>query len=124
MKKDQNVRDRDRAGYDADLVDATLDNDEFLEETAAEVAPTYRTDNGNNGEARNDAADAAGGRVTGYIALALSIISLFMLPVLLGIAGIIVGYIARRQGAAGLGAWAMGIGAVSLVLGIFITPFF
>ena len=47
-----------------------------------------------------------------------------MLPVLLGIAGIIVGYIARRQGAAGLGAWAMGIGAVSLVLGIFITPFF
>ncbi|AGN37120.1 DUF4190 domain-containing protein [Bacillus paralicheniformis] len=124
MEKDQNVRDRDRAGYDADLVDATLDNDEFLEETAAEVAPTYRTDNGNNGEARNDAADAAGGRVTGYIALALSIISLFMLPVLLGIAGIIVGYIARRQGAAGLGAWAMGIGAVSLVLGIFITPFF
>ncbi|MSN97727.1 hypothetical protein BHT95_08200 [Bacillus paralicheniformis] len=124
MEKDQNVRDRDRAGYDADLVDATLDNDEFLEETAAEVAPTYRTDNGKNGEARNDAADAAGGRVTGYIALALSIISLFMLPVLLGIAGIIVGYIARRQGAAGLGAWAMGIGAVSLVLGIFITPFF
>ncbi|MCY8009361.1 DUF4190 domain-containing protein [Bacillus haynesii] len=123
MEKDQNVRDRNRAGYDADLVDATLDNDEFLEETAAEVAPTYRTDNGDNGEARNDA-DVAGGRVTGYIALALSIISLFMLPVLLGIAGIIVGYIARRQGAAGLGAWAMGIGAVSLVLGIFITPFF
>ncbi|MCY8093411.1 DUF4190 domain-containing protein [Bacillus haynesii] len=123
MEKDKNVRDRDRAGYDADLVDATLDNDEFLEETAAEVAPTYRTDNGDNGEVRNDA-DAAGGRVTGYIALALSIISLFMLPVLLGIAGIIVGYIARRQGAAGLGAWAMGIGAVSLVLGIFITPFF
>ena len=55
---------------------------------------------------RNDA-DAAGGRVTGYIALALSIISLFMLPVLLGIAGIIVGYIARRQGAL---AWSMGNG--------------
>jgi len=34
MEKDQNVRDRDRAGYDADLVDATLDNDEFLEETS------------------------------------------------------------------------------------------
>ena len=38
MERDQNVRDRNRAGYDADLVDATLDNDEFLEETAAEVA--------------------------------------------------------------------------------------
>ena len=54
----------------------------------------------------------------------LSIISLFVLPVLLGAAGIIVGYIARRRGAQGLGAWAMGIGVVSLVLGIFIIPFF
>ncbi|MEC1261193.1 DUF4190 domain-containing protein [Bacillus swezeyi] len=125
MEKERKVQDRGRNGYDADLVDATLDNDEFLEETAAEVAPQpYRAENGRNGEAGNDDANVAGGRVTGYIALALSIISLFMLPVLLGIAGIIVGYIARRQGAAGLGAWAMGIGAVSLVLGIFIAPFF
>ncbi|MFN2745312.1 MULTISPECIES: hypothetical protein [Bacillus] len=124
MDRDQKTR--NRAGYDADLVDATLgDNDEYLEETAAEVAPQpYRAENGRDREAVNGDADAAGGRVTGYIALALSIISLFMLPVLLGIAGIIVGYIARRQGAAGLGAWAMGIGAVSLVLGIFIAPFF
>ena len=46
-----------------------------------------------------------------------------MLPVLLGACGIIVGYIARRRGAGALGGWAMGIGIVSLVLGIFITPF-
>lgn len=64
------------------------------------------------------------GRGIGYAALAISIISLFVLPVLLGACGIIVGYIARRRGAGALGGWAMGIGIVSLVLGIFITPFF
>ncbi|KKB74570.1 MULTISPECIES: hypothetical protein [Bacillus] len=124
MERGQNVNDHNRDRYDSNLVDANLDRDDFLEETAAEVAPQpYRTEKSDNG-ARDRDADAAGGRITGYIALALSIISLFMLPVLLGIAGIIVGYIARRQGAAGLGAWAMGIGAVSLVLGIFVAPFF
>lgn len=123
MERGQNVNDHNRDRYDSNLVDANLDRDDFLEETAAEVAPQpYRTEKRDNG-ARDRDADAAG-RITGYIALALSIISLFMLPVLLGIAGIIVGYIARRQGAAGLGAWAMGIGAVSLVLGIFVAPFF
>ncbi|MCF7617785.1 DUF4190 domain-containing protein [Bacillus sonorensis] len=124
MEKERNVNDQNNDRYNNDIVDASLDRDDFLEETAAEVAPEpYRAEN-RNGEAGGNDAGAAGGRVTGYIALALSIISLFMLPVLLGIAGIIVGYIARRQGAAGLGAWAMGIGAVSLVLGIFIAPFF
>ncbi len=64
------------------------------------------------------------GRGIGYLALALSIISLFILPVILGAAGIIVGFIARRRGALGTGAWAIGIGAVSIILGIFIMPFF
>jgi uncharacterized membrane protein HdeD (DUF308 family) len=49
---------------------------------------------------------------------------LFILPVILGAAGVIVGFIARRRGANALGAWAIGIGIVSIVLGIFITPFF
>ncbi|CAN2248357.1 conserved hypothetical protein expressed in germinating spores [Bacillus subtilis] len=105
----------------------TRDNDGFFEETAAEIAEPYRaTDRSNDRD--NDRSDGnvneGEGRGIGYIALALSIISLFVLPVLLGAAGIIVGYIARRRGAQGLGAWAMGIGVVSLVLGIFIIPFF
>ncbi|MDA7026927.1 DUF4190 domain-containing protein [Bacillus sp. CLL-7-23] len=123
MEREQN-QDRHRSGYNADIVDATLNDDNYLEETAAEVAPRYGMENDRNGGTAENETSAAGGRVTGYIALALSIISLFMLPVLLGIAGIIVGFIARRQGATGIGAWAMGIGVVSVVLGIFLAPFF
>lgn len=96
-----------------------------LRKRAAEIAEPYRlADRGNDQDNDRGGGNVNEGRGIGYIALALSIISLFVLPVLLGVAGIIVGYIARRRGAQGLGAWAMGIGVVSLVLGIFIIPFF
>ncbi|WP_241156879.1 DUF308 domain-containing protein [Bacillus sp. FJAT-42376] len=99
---------------------------EYKEETAAEVAPpigSYRKEE-QYADDNHDRDGAAEGRTTGYIAIALSIISLFLLPVILGAAGIIVGFVARRKGASTLGAWAIGIGAVSLILGLFVTPFF
>ena len=104
-------------------LDQEIESD-FETETAAEIAAPVNL--------RRDYADAdsngdevvSRGKGIGFLALALSIISLFMLPVILGAAGIIVGFIARRRGANGLGAWAIGIGIVSLILGIFITPFF
>lgn len=64
------------------------------------------------------------GRGVGAFAIVLSIISLFFLPVILGAAGIIVGFIARRNGATGLGNWAIGIGALSIILTLFFSPFF
>ncbi|WP_249292482.1 DUF308 domain-containing protein [Metabacillus flavus] len=97
---------------------------EYKEESAAEIAPpigSYREEERVADDERNGAVE---GRSTGYIAIALSVISLFLLPVILGAAGIIVGFVARRKGAKTLGAWAIGIGAVSLVLGLFVTPFF
>ena len=104
-------------------LDQEIESD-FETETAAEIAAPVNL--------RRDYADVdsngdevvSRGKGIGFLALALSIISLFMLPVILGAAGIIVGFIARRRGANGLGAWAIGIGIVSLILGIFITPFF
>jgi hypothetical protein len=96
------------------------------EETAAEIAAPVSL-----GKIRNN--DNAGGKAQGkaqagtgigFLALALSILSLFVMPILFGAAGIIVGFIARSRGARGLGAWAIGIGVVSIIIGIFITPFF
>jgi hypothetical protein len=94
------------------------------EETAAEIAAPVpfirdreRVDT--DGETR-----AMGGTGLGTIALALSILSLFVMPILFGVAGVILGFVARRRGAEGLGAWAIGIGAVSIIVGIFILPFF
>lgn len=96
----------------------------FDEETAAELTEPYRARN--DSERRDDVEDVNQDNAgwIGYVALAISIISLFIFPVLLGIVGIIVGFIARRRGAQALGAWAIGIGVVSLLIGIFITPFF
>lgn len=98
----------------------------YNEETAAEIAapvPIIRgrekDDIGDNGRGR-----AVGGAGLGTVALVLSILSLFVMPILFGAAGIILGFVARRRGSEGLGAWAIGIGAVSIIIGIFILPFF
>lgn len=95
---------------------------DYLEETSAEMAAPvsfgqgYEKENGTNTE--------AGGTGIGFAAIILSILSLFVAPVLFGAAGIVLGFVARRRGAQGLGSWAIGIGAISIVLGMFILPFF
>lgn len=100
---------------------------EYREENAAEIAAPVTlsrkkydklTDRSKDGE------ESRAGTGVGYLALALSIISLFVIPILFGAAGIVLGFIARGKGASGLGAWAIGIGIVSIVIGLFITPFF
>lgn len=98
----------------------------FMEETAAEVAVPVAA-SGNYAERNRleaEREDAGEGTGVGWGALILSILSLFFLPVLLGAAGVILGFIARRRGASTLGAWAIGIGIVSIVIGVFILPFF
>ncbi|MBB5324726.1 membrane protein insertase Oxa1/YidC/SpoIIIJ [Anoxybacillus tepidamans] len=91
---------------------------DFMEETSAEVAePVRRYD-------EKDEREGANGSGWGWTALVLSILSLFMMPILLGAAGIIVGFIARRRGAETLGAWAIGIGIVSIIIKLFIMPFY
>lgn len=94
-------------------------DDRYREETAAEIAapaPVIR----NRG---SEEESTTGGRGLAYSALALSILSLFILPVLFGAAGIVLGFMARRRGSE-LGTWAIGIGVISILIGIFILPFF
>lgn len=94
-------------------------DEHYQEETAAEIAapaPVVR-------RRGSDEETETGGRGLAYSALALSILSLFILPVLFGAAGIILGFMARRRGSA-LGTWAIGIGTISILVGIFILPFF
>lgn len=96
------------------------------EETAAEIAaPAYLGKFRDHDDAREtEHGVAQAGTGMGFLALALSIISLFVMPILFGAAGIVLGFIARARGANMLGAWAIGIGVVSIVIGIFILPFF
>jgi hypothetical protein len=115
MDKDYHKREHDET-YESD----------FMEETAAEVAVplSARGSYAERNSVDMERQEGDEGKGYGRLALVLSILSLFFLPVLLGAAGVILGFIARRRGAYTTGAWAIGIGVASLVIGTFILPFF
>ncbi len=107
---------------------AGANSSEYREETAAEIAapvpitrPTFQERSKSGSGAGTDTKAGTG---MGWAALALSILSLFVMPILFGAAGIVLGFVAKRRGADSLGAWAIGIGAISIIVGIFILPFF
>ncbi|MFT8362114.1 MAG: DUF4190 domain-containing protein [Sporolactobacillus sp.] len=96
-------------------------NEEYAKELAADQ---YTPDAGGRDyplRARSDETER--GKGMGWLALVLSIAALFFLPIVLGIAGIIIGYLALRQGARTLGGWAIGIGLAALLIQL-LTPFF
>ncbi|MGE7764502.1 DUF4190 domain-containing protein [Peribacillus sp. NPDC096540] len=94
----------------------------YREETSAEIStPPQRR--GYNDESVDSEDRTSSGNVVGVISLIISIISLFMMPFILGAVGIIVGIFARSRGSK-MGTWAIVIGAVSIIVGIFILPFF
>lgn len=100
---------------------------DYREETAAETIPTGVANRPNMDEATEDRAEKNtgidSGRGYGFFALALSVLSLFFLPVVMGAAGIIIGFIARGKGANALGGWAIGLGIASIVISLFAAPF-
>lgn len=102
----------------------TLNNKNFTEETAAEVAPRLPENvvpfrgkvvtekyNEINDEAVKER-EKSGIALIGVIS---SVLSLFFLPYLFAPVGIILGYFGFRKGDHSLGTWAMGLGAVGLL---------
>ncbi|WP_090871478.1 hypothetical protein [Oceanobacillus limi] len=90
------------------------------EETAAEItADDYTGDR----VTINDEDGADANTAFGWIAIALSVISFFWLPVVMGAAGVIVGFMARARNADTLGNIAIIAGAISIVFALFIGPF-
>ncbi|MBS4191313.1 DUF308 domain-containing protein [Bacillus sp. FJAT-49705] len=97
---------------------------DYTEETSAELAAPVSYDRDRDIENEKEDETDTAGRGIGISALVLSIISLFVLPILLGATGIVLGFVARARGARTLGNWAIGIGVVSIIVGMFILPFF
>ncbi|OOE09911.1 hypothetical protein [Fictibacillus arsenicus] len=108
---------------------------DYREEMAAEAVPVKsdmvypeserpRLADRDHRRGHEEEREREGGKATGVIALILSVLSLFIAPVLFGAAGIIVGFVARRQGANTLGNWAIGLGIVSIIISLFFAPFF
>ncbi|WP_442785802.1 hypothetical protein [Lentibacillus sp. Marseille-P4043] len=103
-------------GQDPSTFNPTSKNDE---ETAAELT----ADDLDTPSGIGDDDDTNVNSTYGWIALALSIVSFFWLPIILGGAGIIIGFIARSRGANTLGNTAIIAGAVSIIISLFILPF-
>lgn len=59
----------------------------------------------------------------GWIGLALSVISFFMWPVVLGLAGIVLGFVSRSKGANTLGNIAITVGVISILIRLIMLPF-
>ncbi|WP_404453031.1 hypothetical protein LG329_02640 [Virgibacillus necropolis] len=59
----------------------------------------------------------------GWVALIVSIASFFFMPIILGGAGIIVGFIAKSRDADTLGNTAIIAGAASIIITLFVLPY-
>jgi hypothetical protein len=67
--------------------------------------------------------DAEVNTTYGWIGIALSIVAFFMWPIIMGGAGIILGFVSRSRGADTLGNIAIAAGAIAIVITLFILPF-
>lgn len=90
-------------------------DDSYQEETAAEIVdPDISEDKSDN--------DADVNNVYGWIAIALSVVSFFFIPILFAGAGVILGFVARNKDAPILGNTAIAIGIISVLVRLFIMP--
>lgn len=97
-----------------DTDDPLLD-DRYNEETAAEIIEPEV-------EEHEEARDENIQNVFGWVAIALSAISFFFIPILFAGAGVILGFIARNRGANILGNTAIAIGVISVLVRLLIIP--
>lgn len=67
--------------------------------------------------------DTEGNTVFGWIGIIAAIASFFMWPLVMGIAGIVLGFISKRQGADSLGNTAIVISAISIILSLILPMF-
>lgn len=98
------------------LDDYEESNGNFTEETAAEIT---------NDEVHiedHDKSDTDINSIYGWVALGLSVISFFLIPLLFAAAGIILGFIARGRDATILGNTAIATGVLSILARLFILP--
>lgn len=106
----EHTEDQDFIGIESD----SLRNEEFAAEFTADDYELQSDDRSHEGATT----------VYGWIGIALSVISFFMWPVVLGVAGIIFGFVSRSRGADTLGNIAIAAGAISILITLFILPFF
>lgn len=110
------------------------ENNDFHEETAAEYTPNpglaggrqqteVTSDRARELEESDTEDEAVAGKGIGTLALALSIVSLFFLPIIMAAAGLVLGFVSVNRNAKGLGYTAIAISAFSIIMSVFFAPF-
>lgn len=101
-------------------------NEEMAADFAA-ISPVYAEEDGNaaadDKEISRSNADS-GSFALGWVALVFAAASWFIWPAWLGAAATVLGFIAFRQGARGLGGWSMALGMIALLLYLVVVPFY
>ncbi|CAM4520269.1 hypothetical protein FHS16_001138 [Paenibacillus endophyticus] len=121
--------DRDRSARTSHPVmgtDRLLDVNEEMATDFAVGNPVMQTERREDRHVeRAERADTrAGGYALGWVSLVFAIASWFIWPVLMGATATVLGYMAYRQGARGLGGWSMAIGLIALALNLIIVPLY
>ncbi|RAP76686.1 DUF4190 domain-containing protein [Paenibacillus montanisoli] len=102
----------------------------YNEEMAAEIAvpnhsikyyPTRESNHLTNEAVRET---KSAGRMTGWAALIIAVLSWIVWPVVLGATAIVVGFIAYRQGARGLGVWSITLGFIAAAAYLVLVPLY
>lgn len=112
---DSSLIDPNLEGYRKNVPDHTWD-----EEFSADM--TLDDANIDNELEEDDTHDEKSYQITGWIAVALSLISFFVMPVIMAAAGIILGVISRNKRTHALGNTAIIISIVSFAYFLFIRP--
>ncbi|PNK39095.1 imidazole glycerol phosphate synthase [Bacillus thuringiensis] len=97
-----------------------IDSD-YKEEYAAEVAPQridYNYDDKDDKDDKDAVKSSAAGSTAGFIALALSILSLFTFPTLFGLVSVLLGIYAYNRGATVTGGIAAVVGGIAALIAI------
>ena len=97
----------------------------YNEETGSELAQINANDASYDEPERDGKIDNTNrGLWMGFASLIVGIIALFTSPVLFGAIAIILGFIARKSESSKAGSWGIGLGILSVVLGLIVFPFF
>lgn len=91
------------------------------EEFASEITP-YRISQEDSFDEPTDAETSES--TIGWVGLAMSIASLFVLPQWLSLAGIVLGGAAWLSGSRGLGLWSILIGSLSITVYLVLVPYY
>ncbi|WP_280768467.1 hypothetical protein [Salipaludibacillus daqingensis] len=105
-------------------------DNQYREETAAEYMPNPGLAGGrsqvelsSDRTREQDEEAQSAGKGMGALGIAFSILSLFILPILFALAGIVFGVLSARKGRQALGYTAVAISAFSLIMSFFFAPF-